>query len=288
MERDRAAGTEMGDESPEHRGRLRLELEHVPTDDGVELVVKVSSAGSPSTNETFASDACSARSRATATAAGRPVDADDGAGLADELRDEERDIAATGPDVEDAHPACHARVDQEPACHRFDQRGLESQAPQFDLRVAEHVGSGLGIASGHTDSLRPRRRHRNHGHSPGGIATGPDPTPPETARAIGLPAGLLPPPRPLARAGACVRTESMNVPRSTCPTAQASWYDGVGHVPISNSPKRFNRELAALTRDVDCRRQRPKRLSASSPDCEPARQVPSQAQIDLRPEGSFS
>ena len=35
---------------------------------------------------------------------------------------------------------------------------------------------------------------------------------------------------------------------ATCPTAQASWYDGVGHVPHLEDPDRFNRELAALTR----------------------------------------
>ena len=33
-----------------------------------------------------------------------------------------------------------------------------------------------------------------------------------------------------------------------CPTAQASWYDGVGHVPFAEDPSRFNDELAALTR----------------------------------------
>ena len=33
-----------------------------------------------------------------------------------------------------------------------------------------------------------------------------------------------------------------------CPAAQASWYDGVGHVPFAEDPARFNRELAELTR----------------------------------------
>ena len=33
---------------------------------------------------------------------------------------------------------------------------------------------------------------------------------------------------------------------ATCPTAEASWYDGVGHVPHLEEPGRFNRELAAL------------------------------------------
>jgi pimeloyl-ACP methyl ester carboxylesterase len=36
----------------------------------------------------------------------------------------------------------------------------------------------------------------------------------------------------------------------TCPTAGASWYHGVGHVPHLEDPERFNRELAALTRRV--------------------------------------
>jgi pimeloyl-ACP methyl ester carboxylesterase len=35
---------------------------------------------------------------------------------------------------------------------------------------------------------------------------------------------------------------------ATCPTAKASWYDGVGHVPFLEQPDRFNRELAELTR----------------------------------------
>jgi pimeloyl-ACP methyl ester carboxylesterase len=35
---------------------------------------------------------------------------------------------------------------------------------------------------------------------------------------------------------------------ATCPTAEVSWYDGVGHVPHLEEPERFNRELAELTR----------------------------------------
>jgi non-heme chloroperoxidase len=35
---------------------------------------------------------------------------------------------------------------------------------------------------------------------------------------------------------------------ATCPTAEASWYEGVGHVPFLEAPERFNRELAELTR----------------------------------------
>ena len=34
----------------------------------------------------------------------------------------------------------------------------------------------------------------------------------------------------------------------TCPTAEASWYEDVGHVPHLEDPERFNRELAELTR----------------------------------------
>jgi pimeloyl-ACP methyl ester carboxylesterase len=37
---------------------------------------------------------------------------------------------------------------------------------------------------------------------------------------------------------------------ATCPTARASWYDGVGHVPHLEEPARFNHELAELTRPV--------------------------------------
>lgn len=35
---------------------------------------------------------------------------------------------------------------------------------------------------------------------------------------------------------------------AVCPTAEPSWYDGVGHVPHLEEPERFNRELAAFTR----------------------------------------
>ena len=37
---------------------------------------------------------------------------------------------------------------------------------------------------------------------------------------------------------------------ATCPTAEASWYDGVGHAPHLEEPERFNRELAAFVRRV--------------------------------------
>ena len=37
---------------------------------------------------------------------------------------------------------------------------------------------------------------------------------------------------------------------ATCPAAEASWYDGVGHLPFLEEPGRFNRELAALTSRV--------------------------------------
>ena len=37
---------------------------------------------------------------------------------------------------------------------------------------------------------------------------------------------------------------------ATCPTAEASWYEGVGHVPHLEEPERFNRELAELTRQA--------------------------------------
>jgi non-heme chloroperoxidase len=35
---------------------------------------------------------------------------------------------------------------------------------------------------------------------------------------------------------------------ATCPVAEPSWYEGVGHTPHLEQPERFNRELAALTR----------------------------------------
>jgi hypothetical protein len=35
---------------------------------------------------------------------------------------------------------------------------------------------------------------------------------------------------------------------ATCPTAEPSWYQGVGHTPHLEQPERFNHELADLTR----------------------------------------
>jgi pimeloyl-ACP methyl ester carboxylesterase len=37
---------------------------------------------------------------------------------------------------------------------------------------------------------------------------------------------------------------------ATCPTAEPSWYDGVGHTTFLEDPDRFNHELATLTRRV--------------------------------------
>jgi non-heme chloroperoxidase len=37
---------------------------------------------------------------------------------------------------------------------------------------------------------------------------------------------------------------------ATCPTAEPSWYEGVGHTAHLEQPERLNRELAALTRRV--------------------------------------
>lgn len=35
---------------------------------------------------------------------------------------------------------------------------------------------------------------------------------------------------------------------SVCPTAAASWYEGVGHMPFMEAPERFNKELASFVR----------------------------------------
>jgi len=37
---------------------------------------------------------------------------------------------------------------------------------------------------------------------------------------------------------------------ATCPTAEPSWYEGVGHAPHLEEPERFNSELAQLTRRI--------------------------------------
>jgi non-heme chloroperoxidase len=46
---------------------------------------------------------------------------------------------------------------------------------------------------------------------------------------------------------------------ATCPTAEVSWYEGVGHAPHLEDPERFNAELAALTRRAAVRVPRPVR-----------------------------
>jgi pimeloyl-ACP methyl ester carboxylesterase len=38
--------------------------------------------------------------------------------------------------------------------------------------------------------------------------------------------------------------------QATCPTAEPSWYEGVGHTPFLEESERFNRELTALTRRI--------------------------------------
>ena len=37
---------------------------------------------------------------------------------------------------------------------------------------------------------------------------------------------------------------------NTCSTAEASWYEGIGHAPFLEDPERFNRELAGFARRV--------------------------------------
>ncbi len=52
------------------------------------------------------------------------------------------------------------------------------------------------------------------------------------------------------------RADSVTLPAmaehtlAACPTATASWYDGVGHAPHLEEPERFNAELAALARQT--------------------------------------
>lgn len=52
------------------------------------------------------------------------------------------------------------------------------------------------------------------------------------------------------RADTTVLPAMANHVLEVCPTAEASWYDGVGHLPNLEAPERFNRELLALARSV--------------------------------------
>ena len=67
----------------------------------------------------------------------------------------------------------------------------------------------------------------------------------DVLRALGVPLLVT-----QGRADSVVLPEMAEHVLSTCPTAEASWYDGVGHVPHLEDPERFNRELAGLTRRV--------------------------------------
>ncbi len=51
---------------------------------------------------------------------------------------------------------------------------------------------------------------------------------------------------------------------ATCPTADASWYEGVGHAPHLEEPERFNRELTELTRRVRAGSSAPRSERAGS------------------------
>jgi hypothetical protein len=125
-----------GDDSPrshvrrqptEHLGRVGLKLQHVPSDDGVE-----------SRSE------CELRRITLAERhvrkLGRPlpsdddrgwstVDADYAAFRADELGDEQRNVAPARADVENVHPRFDSGLDEQPARDRLDQRRLNGQPP---------------------------------------------------------------------------------------------------------------------------------------------------------------
>jgi pimeloyl-ACP methyl ester carboxylesterase len=57
-------------------------------------------------------------------------------------------------------------------------------------------------------------------------------------------------PRRRGRADSVVLPAMAEHVLATLPTAEASWFEGVGHAPHLEEPERFNRELAALTRRV--------------------------------------
>ena len=56
--------------------------------------------------------------------------------------------------------------------------------------------------------------------------------------------------RPQGRADTVVLPAMAEHVLAICPAAEASWYEGVGHLPHLQEPERFDRELAALTRRV--------------------------------------
>ena len=62
---------------------------------------------------------------------------------------------------------------------------------------------------------------------------------------------------------------------ATCPTAEASWYDGIGHAPHLEEPERFNRELAALTQA----RPQLNQPARNTSDANPARRSPTSAPV---------
>src|SRR5689334_14899820 len=89
-------------QATEKRGRVWLELEHVPPDDRIERALERESAAQVALYEAGVRDPSLLR-----PAAGHldrlagVVDADNRPGVADEPGDEERDVACAGPHVED-------------------------------------------------------------------------------------------------------------------------------------------------------------------------------------------
>jgi hypothetical protein len=134
-----AARPQLFREPPQEPSWLRLELQHVSTDDRVERRrhsvgdrialfeghIRVRAGRGPLTRDRY-------RPR-------RPIHPDDGPARPDDLGDKEGDVAATGADIEYPHARANAGIEEQLARDRLDQCRLKCQPPQLGLGMTEYI-----------------------------------------------------------------------------------------------------------------------------------------------------
>ncbi len=140
FEGDNPARAHMPHRRAEGGSRVGIVHEHAAPDCGIEVVVQYDRADR-------ARDERDVRQtgRLRAIAGGLEdlrilLDADHRAPRANEVRDEERDIARTAADIEHLHPGTDARAGEEVPSGRIEQRTLPLEALGLRLRVTEGIG----------------------------------------------------------------------------------------------------------------------------------------------------
>ena len=148
MEDDRTAGPNVPHGLSHHRCWIRLELKNVTADDGVKRAVEchlgrvaLTEPDIPQRQSIRSLRSCFDRSR-------RPVYAEHSAGLTNQLRREERNVAGPTADIEHTHTWTDAAVTEEPSCNRADKTCLHTQTLKPSMGVPENV-SMLRAVVGH-------------------------------------------------------------------------------------------------------------------------------------------